>query len=68
MTPIVGRDKAIDEREERIETVYADLFLSCPNQWDESSEPEEPVEPLLEPIEEEELGYLNEKDGPGVED
>ena len=66
MILIVGDDKEIDEREERIENVYADIFLSCPNQWDESSEPEEPVEPVLDPIEEEELGNLNKKDGPGL--
>ena len=68
----VGRDEAIDELVERIETGYADISLSCPDhclyEWDESSEPDESVEPVLEPSREKEICYLNEKDGPGLED
>ena len=64
----VGRDEAIDELVERIETGYADISLSCPGGWDESSEPDESVEPVLEPSREKEICYLNERDGPGLED
>ena len=63
----VGRDEAIDELEERIETGYADIYLSCPDHG-LSSEPGESVEPVLEPSREKEICYLNEKDGPGLED
>ena len=64
----VGRDEAIDELVERIETGYADISLSCPGGWDESSEADESVEPVLEPSREKEICYLNERDGPGLED
>ena len=64
----VGRDEAIDELVERIENGYADISLSCPGGWDESSEPDESVEPVLEPSREKEICYLNERDGPGLED
>lgn len=64
----VGRDEAIDELVERIETGYADISLSCPGGWDESSKPDESVEPVLEPSREKEICYLNERDGPGLED
>jgi len=65
----VVRDEAIAANEEIIASAYQDIVLSCPYQEDErSSEPEALVEPAQEPSKVEELNYLNEKDGPGLED
>ena len=65
----VGLDKGIVELVERMEAGYADIALSCPDRWDERlSDSDASDEPVLEPSREKEISYLNEKDGPGLED
>jgi len=65
----VGLDKGIVELVERMEAGYADIALSCPDRWDErSSDSDASDESVLEPTREKEISYLNEKDGPGLED
>lgn len=60
----VGRDEAIDDSEVSIILTGIANIESCTQDFMSGK----PVEPVIEPIREKEISYLNEKDGPGVED